>query len=116
MSAVNDSEKERLKNEDEELEEQQQTAMPPNEADPPTASSAAAKMDPETEPLNAAAASAADDSKVKFIGGNDNVDIEKGGSSPSKKKDAEVSTPALTKAELMKYASDPVSLDLRTYM
>ena len=99
MSAVNDSEKERLKNDDEETEQQQQQTMPPNEADPPTASSAAAKMDPEAEPLNAPAASAGDDSKVKFIGGNDNVDIEKG-----KKKDEEFSSPALTKAELMKFA------------
>lgn len=105
MSAVNDSEKERLKNDDEEAEQQQQQTMPPNEADPPTASSAAAKMDPEAEPLNAPAASAGDDSKVKFIGGNDNVDIEKG-----KKKDEEFSSPALTKAELMKYATDPVSI------
>jgi len=108
MSAVNDSEKERLKNDDEEAEQQQQQTMPPNEADPPTASSAAAKMDPEAEPLNAPAASAGDDSKVKFIGGNDNVDIEKG-----KKKDEEFSSPALTKAELMKYATDPFWVKLR---
>merc|ERR1712223_738446 len=102
------SEKERLKNDDEEAEQQQQQTMPPNEADPPTASSAAAKMDPEAEPLNAPAASAGDDSKVKFIGGNDNVDIEKG-----KKKDEEFSSPALTKAELMKYATDPFWVKLR---
>merc|ERR1712110_150106 len=107
-SAANDSEKERLKNDDEEAEQQQQQTMPPNEADPPTASSAAAKMDPEAEPLNAPAASAGDDSKVKFIGGNDNVDIEKG-----KKKDEEFSSPALTKAELMKYATDPFWVKLR---
>ena len=104
MSAVNDSEKERLKN-DEEVADQ---TMPPNEADPPTASSAAAKMDPEAEPLNAAAS--AEDTKVKFIGGNDNVDIEKGGAS---KKDEASFSPALTKAELMKYATDPFWVKLR---
>ena len=48
MSAENDAEKAALK-------EDLEVNMPPNEADPPAASNAAAKMDPETEPLNAAA-------------------------------------------------------------
>ena len=97
MSAENDSEKARLSTDNE-------TKMPPNEADPPVASDAAAKMDPETEPLNAAS-----DPKVKFTGGSETVDVEKGGSGETKQN----LSPALTKAELMKYATDPFWVKLR---
>ena len=68
--------------------------MPPNEAE--TAATGAA-MDPETEPLNAGG-----DPKVKFIGGAESVDVEKGGVKDGK----EEVKGALTKAELMKYATD----------
>lgn len=77
-------------------EESSDEKMPPNEAEI-AASTAASKMDPETEPLNAGAG----DTKVKFIGGSETVDVEKGGV----KSGSEVKG-ALTKAELMKYASD----------
>merc|ERR1712018_510897 len=69
--------------------------MPPNEAEV-AASTAASKMDPETEPLNAGG-----DPKVKFIGGDETVDVEKG--DLAKKEEVKG---ALTKAELMKYATD----------
>jgi len=82
-------------------EESSDEKMPPNEAE--TAASAA-KMDPETEPLHAAA-----DPKVKFIGGSETVDVEKGGSGDE---DHGIK-PALTKSELMKYASDPFWVKLR---
>jgi len=78
-------------------EESSDEKMPPNEAEI-AASTAASKMDPETEPLNAGAG---DNAKVKFIGGSETVDVEKGGV----KSGAEVKG-ALTKAELMKYATD----------
>jgi len=70
--------------------------MPPNEAEV-AAATAASKMDPETEPLNAGG-----DPKVKFIGGAESVDVEKGGVKDGK----EEVKGALTKAELMKYATD----------
>jgi len=70
--------------------------MPPNEAEV-AAATAASKMDPETEPLNAGG-----DPKVKFIGGAESVDVEKGGV----KADKDEVKGALTKAELMKYATD----------
>lgn len=74
--------------------------MPPNEADPPAAAATAAKiLDPETEPLNAAP-----DPKVKFVGGK--VDVESGAA-------ATEFQPALTKSELMKYATDPFWVKLR---
>merc|ERR1711899_322293 len=66
---------------------------------------AATKMDPETEPLNAGAT---DDPKVKFTGGSETVDVEKGGSTGG-----DGSKAALTKAELMKYATDPFWVRLR---
>jgi hypothetical protein len=83
--------------------------MPPNEADPPTASSAAAKMDPEAEPL-APAANSGDNVKVKFTGGDEAkvMDLEKGAVDK-----ATFGAPALTKAELMVYATDPFWVRLR---
>ena len=77
-------------------EESSDEKMPPNEAEI-AASTAASKMDPETEPLNAGG-----DAKVKFIGGSDTVDVEKGGA----KAGGDEIKGALTKAELMKYATD----------
>ena len=83
-------------------EESSDEKMPPNEAET-AASNAAAKMDPEAEPLHAAA-----DPKVKFIGGSETVDVEKGGEG-----NAQGISPALTKSELMKYATDPFWVKLR---
>lgn len=90
-------------------EESSDEKMPPNEAETAAsnAAAAAAKMDPETEPLNAGAASG--DPKVKFIGGNQTVDLEQGGPAAADKG----IKPALTKSELMKYASDPTWVKLR---
>lgn len=82
--------------------------MPPNEAET-VAASAATKMDPETEPLNAGAAA---DPKVKFIGGSENVDVEKGAGTAKESGIKE----ALTKSELMKYASDPFWVKLRWFL
>ena len=79
--------------------------MPPNEAESAVSNAAATKMDPETEPLNAGATA---DPKVKFIGGSETVDVEKGGLSGD-----DGVKPALTKAELMKYAADPFWVRLR---
>lgn len=79
--------------------------MPPNEAESAATNSAAPKMDPETEPLNAGAMA---DPKVKFTGANETVDVEKGGQSGD-----DGIKPALTKAELMKYATDPFWVKLR---
>lgn len=87
-------------------EESSDEKMPPNEAETAAsnAAAAAAKMDPETEPLNAGG-----DPKVKFIGGNQSVDVEQGGSTTTDKG----IKPALTKSELMKYANDPTWVKLR---
>lgn len=79
--------------------------MPPNEAESAATNSAAPKMDPETEPLNAGAMA---DPKVKFTGANETVDVEKGGQSGD-----DGIKPALTKAELMKYATDPFWVKMR---
>jgi len=79
--------------------------MPPNEADSAATNAAATKMDPETEPLNAGAMA---DPKVKFTGESETVDVEKGGQSGD-----DGIKPALTKAELMKYATDPFWVKLR---
>lgn len=79
--------------------------MPPNEAESAATNAAAPKMDPETEPLNAGAMA---DPKVKFTGANETVDVEKGGQSGD-----DGIKPALTKAELMKYATDPFWVKLR---
>lgn len=79
--------------------------MPPNEAESAATNSAAPKMDPETEPLNAGVMA---DPKVKFTGANETVDVEKGGQSGD-----DGIKPALTKAELMKYATDPFWVKLR---
>ena len=84
-------------------EESSDEKMPPNEAEI-AASTAASKMDPETEPLNAGG-----DAKVKFIGGSDTVDVEKGGQA----KASDEIKGALTKAELMKYATDKKWVTLR---
>lgn len=82
-------------------EESSDEKMPPNEAEN-AASNAASKMDPETEPLNAEA-----EPKVKFIGGSETVDVEAG------VKEVEGIKPALTKNELMKYATDPTWVMMR---
>jgi len=82
--------------------------MPPNEADSAATNAAATKMDPETEPLNAGAMA---DPKVKFIGESETVDVEKGGQSGD-----DGIKPALTKAELMKYATDPFWVKLRWFL
>jgi len=79
--------------------------MPPNEAESAVSNAAATKMDPETEPLNAGATA---DPKVKFTGGSETVDVEKGGLAGD-----DSIKPALTKAELMKYATDPFWVRLR---
>ena len=79
--------------------------MPPNEAESAATNAAAPKMDPETEPLNAGAMA---DPKVKFTGESETVDVEKGGQSGD-----DGIKPALTKAELMKYATDPFWVKLR---
>jgi len=86
-------------------EESSDEKMPPNEAESAVSNAAATKMDPETEPLNAGAT---DDPKVKFTGGSETVDVEKGGSTGG-----DGSKAALTKAELMKYATDPFWVRLR---
>jgi len=86
-------------------EESSDKKMPPNEAESAVSNAAATKMDPETEPLNAGATA---DPKVKFTGGSETVDVEKGGLSGD-----DGIKPALTKAELMKYASDPFWVRLR---
>ena len=86
-------------------EESSDEKMPPNEAESAVSNAAATKMDPETEPLNAGAT---DDPKVKFTGGSETVDVEKGGSPGG-----DGSKAALTKAELMKYATDPFWVRLR---
>jgi len=86
-------------------EESSEGKMPPNEAESAASTAAATKMDPETEPLNAEATA---DPKVKFIGGSETVDVEKGGLSGD-----DGIKPALTKAELMKYATDPFWVKLR---
>ena len=86
-------------------EESSDEKMPPNEAESAVSNAAATKMDPETEPLNA---EATDDPKVKFTGGSETVDVEKGGSTGG-----DGSKAALTKAELMKYATDPFWVRLR---
>ena len=79
--------------------------MPPNEAESAATNAAAPKMDPETEPLTAGAMA---DPKVKFTGESETVDVEKGGQSGD-----DGIKPALTKAELMKYATDPFWVKLR---
>ena len=87
-------------------EESSDEKMPPNEAESAASNAAATKMDPETEPLNAGATA---DPKVKFTGGaNETVDVENGGL-PAE----DGIKPALTKAELMKYASDPFWVRMR---
>jgi len=88
------------------VEESSDEKMPPNEAET-AATNAASKMDPETEPLNAGAAG---DVKVKFIGGAEAVDVEKGGAEAGAGGDVQA---ALTKSELMKYAKDPFWVTLR---
>jgi len=80
--------------------------MPPNEAESAVSNAAATKMDPETEPLNAGATA---DPKVKFTGGSETVDVEKGGVAKAN----DVVKAALTKAELMKYATDPFWVRMR---
>lgn len=100
MSAENASEQEKAK-----LKEESESNMPPNEADVPAASNAA-KMDvPETEPLTGAESA---DPKVKFSGTSATVDLESGGA-----KEKQGFAPALTKSELMKYATDPFWVRLR---
>ena len=79
--------------------------MPPNEAESAATNAAAPKMDPETEPLTAGAMA---DPKVKFTGESETVDVEKGGQTGD-----DGIKPALTKAELMKYATDPFWVKLR---
>ena len=86
-------------------EESSDEKMPPNEAESAASNAAATKMDPETEPLNAGATA---DPKVKFTGGTETVDVENGGL-PAE----DGIKPALTKAELMKYASDPFWVKMR---
>jgi len=87
-------------------EESSDKKMPPNEAESAASNAAATKMDPETEPLNAGATA---DPKVKFTGGaTETVDVENGGL-PAE----DGIKPALTKAELMKYASDPFWVKMR---
>jgi len=86
-------------------EESSDEKMPPNEAESAVSNAAATKMDPETEPLNAGATA---DPKVKFTGGSETVDVEKGGLTGD-----DGVKPALTKAELMKYAADPFWVRLR---
>jgi len=86
-------------------EESSDEKMPPNEAESAASNAAATKMDPETEPLNAGATA---DPKVKFTGGTETVDVEYGGLPAD-----DGIKPALTKAELMKYASDPFWVRMR---